>query len=90
MDLWEQPHQISDLKTNSMASPFMAAYLYLYLLQKEHDCGGWRGFSLNEDSAAVVLTGVGSPSLTTLLLFKEVTDVFRGHHLVEKIDGGQK
>lgn len=39
---------------------------------------------MNEDSAAVVLTGVGSPSLTALLLFEEVTDVFWGHHLVEK------
>lgn len=38
--------------------------------------------------AAVELTGVGSPSFTTLLLFKEATDVFRGHDLVEEIMSG--
>lgn len=40
--------------------------------------------------AAVELTGVGSPSFTTLLLFKEATDVFRGHDLVEENVWGQK
>lgn len=38
--------------------------------------------------AAVELTSVGSPSFTTLLLFKEATDVFRGHDLVEEIMSG--
>lgn len=42
---------------------------------------------MKEDSAAVVLTGVGSPSFATLLLFEEVTDVLWGHHLVQKTDG---
>lgn len=61
-----------------------ALHIYSYHYYKKKRGGGVGrsvGLRLSEDSAAVVLTGVGSPSFTTLLLFKEVTDVFRGHHL---------
>lgn len=48
------------------------------------------GFSLAQGSAAVELPCVGSPSFATLLLFEEVTDVLRGHDLVQATDNRGK